>query len=214
MPTIKTRDITDICYKGRGTGQPVVFSHDWPLSADARRRYILSMLILCSTVLLLAAVANAQELPASTSNAAGVASGWWSPVGAESAQSPQLLISMAEVTHFDVSDSFRTSQAQPTTYRVTESIDSWIASLHGCGLGPCARVANLSLLADRVSLPPASFLGLLQAKYTMWESGLEDSRSLTDVNGVLVYPLLQINYEAWRLPVTLYIASLRGSDSR
>jgi hypothetical protein len=214
MPTIKTRDITEIYYKGWGMGQSVVFSHEWPLSADARRRCILSMVILCSTVLLLAAIANAQELYASTSNGAGVASGWWSPVGAESAQSPQLLISMAELTHFDASISFRTSQAQPTTYRVTESIDSRIARLHGCGLGPCARVANLSLLADRFSLPPASFLGLLQAKYTTWESSLEDSRSLTNVNGVFVYPLLQINYEGWRLPVTLYISSLRGSDSR
>jgi hypothetical protein len=214
MPTIKIRDITEIYYKGLGTGQPVVFSHDWPLSADARRRCILSMLILCSTVLLLAAIANAQELPASTSNAAGLARGWWSPVGVESAQSPQLLISMAELTHFDASDSFRTSQAQPTTYRVTESIDNWIAGLHDCGLGPCARVANPSLLADRVSLPPASFLSLLQAKYTTGESSLEDSRFLTDVNGVFVYPLLQINYEGWRLPVTLYISSLRGSDAR
>jgi hypothetical protein len=63
-------------------------------------------------------------------------------------------------------------------------------------------------------LPPASFLGLLQAKYTMWESSLADSGSLTNVNGVSVYPLLQINYEGWRLPVTLYISSLRGSGAR
>jgi non-heme chloroperoxidase len=34
MPTITTRDGTDIFYKDWGAGQPIVFSHGWPLSAD------------------------------------------------------------------------------------------------------------------------------------------------------------------------------------
>jgi non-heme chloroperoxidase len=34
MPTITTKDGVSIFYKDWGTGQPIVFSHGWPLSAD------------------------------------------------------------------------------------------------------------------------------------------------------------------------------------
>ena len=35
MPFITTDDGTNIFYKDQGTGQPVLFSHGWPLTADA-----------------------------------------------------------------------------------------------------------------------------------------------------------------------------------
>src|SRR4051812_5751829 len=35
MPFITTRDGTAIFYKDWGKGQPIVFSHGWPLTADA-----------------------------------------------------------------------------------------------------------------------------------------------------------------------------------
>src|ERR1700743_1989942 len=34
MPTITSTDGTEIFYKDWGSGQPIVFSHGWPLSSD------------------------------------------------------------------------------------------------------------------------------------------------------------------------------------
>jgi non-heme chloroperoxidase len=34
MPTVTTDDGVEIYYKDWGSGQPIVFSHGWPLSAD------------------------------------------------------------------------------------------------------------------------------------------------------------------------------------
>ena len=208
MPTIQTRDDKGIYYKDWGTGRPVVPSHGWARSSDSWRRPILSVLALCAAVSLVAASASAQELAASTSNAARPASGWWSPATAESATEPQLQISMAEFIPFKTSESARSFRVGRTTYRVPESTGGDIASSHDIG----ARVARPNLLAGLVSLPPAP--SLLQARYAEWESSLGDSRSPVDVRGASVYPLLQINYAGWHLPVTLYLTSLRGSDAR
>ena len=34
MPIVTTKDCVEIFYKDWGSGQPIVFSHGWPLSAD------------------------------------------------------------------------------------------------------------------------------------------------------------------------------------
>jgi pimeloyl-ACP methyl ester carboxylesterase len=44
MPTITTKDGVEIFYKDWGSGQPIVFSHGWPLSADDWDAQMLSFL--------------------------------------------------------------------------------------------------------------------------------------------------------------------------
>lgn len=41
MGTITTRDGVELYYKDWGSGQPIVFSHGWPLSADSRESQVL-----------------------------------------------------------------------------------------------------------------------------------------------------------------------------
>lgn len=41
MPTVTTKDGTSIYYKDWGKGQPIVFSHGWPLSSDAWGEHML-----------------------------------------------------------------------------------------------------------------------------------------------------------------------------
>jgi len=77
-----------------------------------------------------------------------------------------------------------------------------------------ARPVTSASTVDSQLLFPESLLSVLQSKYAAWESRLEDSERPIAVNGRLVYPLLQVNYAGWRLPISLYTPPLRGSDAR
>jgi hypothetical protein len=182
-------------------------------SASLMCRRLLSMLALCLTVPFVAAIANAQDLTASASNAASPASGWWSPAGADTATAPQLLIGMGELSRFEASGLLGMSLAQPLNY-LNEPSGASIADLPDLGSTLNANVAQQTEWAEPASLPAQSFLSLLQTRYSDWESILADSRSPTNVHGVSVYPVFAINYGNSHLPVTLYISPLRGGDGR
>jgi hypothetical protein len=57
MPVITTKDGTEIFYKDWDSGQPIVFSHGWPLSADDWDAQMLFFLNRGYRVMLMTAVA-------------------------------------------------------------------------------------------------------------------------------------------------------------
>jgi hypothetical protein len=172
---------------------------------------MLLIFITCLAGSLMATVAHSQKLAsdATTSAAARFPSGWWWPERTESETSSQLAISMAEVSQFRASNSLGSSPAQPNIDQQTEPVETSIASLPHFGLTE-GSVAEPRFSTDRVPLPPASSLALVQSDYSTWESSLAESRTLTEVHGAPVYPLLQVNIAGWQLPVTIYTSSLRG----
>ncbi|MGD0117501.1 MAG: hypothetical protein ABSD30_05525 [Candidatus Binatus sp.] len=133
---------------------------------------------------------------------------------AESAPTPSLQLSMAEPHHFRISDSLQSSVARPNGHHTTERMDF-------PGFYPGNFTLALAVLHTKYG-PPASnhplntepVLSEVEAKYQRWESNLADSRSLTNVNGVSVYPLAQIDSGNWHLPITLGTAPTPGAETR
>jgi hypothetical protein len=174
---------------------------------------ILILVTVCSVVWFVAATAQAQELlahnPASVSTKA--ATGWWAPA-TNSAAAPHLLLSMAEVGHFRGSDS-DLPRTQSRRYQSAAGTDYSIVDLGNFALAP-KTPTDFSALSYGVVPPSDSLFSFVEAKYLLWESSLADSRSVTYVNGVSVYSLLDVSYEDSRLPISLYVPPLRGSDAR
>jgi hypothetical protein len=170
----------------------------------------------CATVCLLASVAQAQQLLADDLSAGSTATG-------SGCLSPQRNEPNGVIAHPQGSSGHRIRSSDTTLmpsksaaacYRSISQADNPIGNQSARKLRFEPERVNPGSMAAGSLIFPESFLSLLQSKYMAWESRLEDSEARTNVNGRLVYPLLQVNYAGWHLPVTLYIPPLRGSDAR
>lgn len=201
------------------TGTTSGFSGDQVASTGNLRTRTLSLIAFCFLSLIIvsgaiglpARAAHAQQLSASdfSANWPTTENGWWSP---------QRIQSRRMSLHLQIStgDQIPLSNVKLLPATLQTANYGWI-SLVGDAIG------NRSALGTRLQTKrqieaelvfPESFLSALQLKYLAWESRLEDSETRTNVNGLLVYPLLVANYGGWNLPISMYIPPLRGSDSR
>jgi len=183
------------------------------LSVTAYRT--LWIVLMSVAVCLWSIAANAQQLSASDFASAPkeVGSSWWSPGRMESKALIPQHIGLIDQT------ALSTSKLLPPTSVGGSGV--WISTAEIPVTAQSSsqfrfetRQANPSSMVEGESLFPESFLSVLQSGYTAWESRLEDSGPRTNVNGLLVYPLLQINCAGWHLPISLYIPPLRYSDAR
>jgi hypothetical protein len=205
--TATSNDIAESDSRNRGASHEQarhVTTHSSMCSASLLRRLLLSMAVLCSTLALVTAFASAQDSAATAANA-----GWWSSATAEAA--PELVVGMAALNRFEASGLLGTTPPAKLDL-VAPSSDSNI-NFRNAGSMLNASVAQQALWTEPTSAPATTFLTLIESKYATWESGLADSRTLTNVNGMSVYPIFQVNYGSSFVPVTLYISPLRGGNA-
>lgn len=184
---------------------------------DVVRVCMLWKIALCGTVCLATSVALAQQLSASdfAPEATTTASGWWSPERtALTVLAPGRQVSVPKLISLEVSEPPSFSTPQPDDGRPAEYVNGPSVNPGGFEFSLVTRSPEFSSLAEVELLSSRSLLSRLQAEYATWESSLADTRSPTSVNGWSVYPLVQVNYADWHLPISLYIPSLRGSDVR
>lgn len=178
-------------------------------------QYVLSIIIACVFGSLIATIASSQELPneASAAGIPGFPKGWWSSESVQATLAPKLVISMTEPADFNSSHSLRTLPARMSSDQPTESRPTTVTSLSNFSLTDVTLAAP-RLSADSVPPPAPDSFAFLQSESASWQSLLADSHSLNDANGTSVHPLLQVNYNSWQLPVTLYTATLRDDQVR
>ena len=168
--------------------------------------------ILCLT----ASVVHAQQFSSNDfAPAATQGNGWWSPEReASTVVVPHLQVGMSKLAGFAISEPVRNSTIEQSDYLPSEETDRPIVNPRNFEFELERQSSEVSPSIEGDLLSTRSFLSILEAKYGMWESSLADTRSLMNVNGISVFPLVQIDYAQWRLPIGLYAPPLRGSDSR
>jgi hypothetical protein len=178
-------------------------------------RYRFWIIALCASMCLTSAAAHAQQISADdfAPTVTKTPNQWWSPDRtASTVVAPDLHIGISKLNGLEISGQLPPSTIDPKTYS-TAYTNSPIASPRAFELDLYSSSRDLNLVEGE-SMTPRSFLSVVEAKYMIWESGLGDTRSLTSVRGMAVYPLVEINYAEWHLPIGLYIPPLRGSDVR
>jgi hypothetical protein len=190
----------------RNIGTPVVLS---------RRFGILWVILLCTIVCLPASAAHAQQLSAGDFSASGdIGNTWWSLQRIEpGGVTPHFRISIGDQIRLS-NTKLSPSTSEAAIYRSISQPDNPVGNQSiSKSRSETQRVTAGSIVEGEMLLPE-SFLSVLQSRYVSWESELEDSEPRTNVNGRMVYSLLQVRCAGWHLPITLYIPSLRGSDAR
>jgi hypothetical protein len=126
---------------------------------------------------------------------------------------PGLNIRMAKLVRFETAGRPRSPTPTLPIDPITEYANRWNASHSGFEFSD-THSPEFSVLAEAPLLHSGPFFSLLNAKYLAWEIALSDSRSLTDVNGMLVYPLIEVDYAHRHLPIAMYISPLGGDPPR
>jgi hypothetical protein len=203
------------------TGKTNGFSAEC-VHSDKLRVRLLSLIGLCASWVMLvgaiiglpASTAHAQQLSGSdfSTYSAGAGNGWWSPSPSKSSLIIPHLLSTNDQT---LLPNVTLLQATPelSHYRAISLLDNSIEKQSDSQLTLETSRVNPSSVVEGELLVPESFLSVLHSKYAAWESTLDDSEPRTSVHGLLVNPLLQVNYAGFQLPVSMYIPPLRGSDA-
>jgi hypothetical protein len=145
----------------------------------------------------------------------GITSGRWALETPATAMAPAPSIQISTLnSQFRPSGFSQTLAADPRRNHPTEKANSSTADLGRSGLATETQQTKFGSFAYDDSMHQESFLSFVQTEYLLRESRLGDSQSLTSVSAISAYPLMQINYAGWNLPVTLYNPSSKASEAR